>query len=481
MNLFQVVLKSLGLASFVTLGLALNGVESAPESLKRPPNILLDDSSHAVFVDFISQKTKLIFSEHANAVEVRATVTLQTFEEGYPIFDLVQDAGRILLNGDEVSSREILSPHRATRYRILERSLAPGIHEATFHYALKNGFRRSDQGFHLGFWMSDLDDRMFLEQYLPSNLEYDLFELHLTLSMPDTFNDYFIFANGRKAVVLPDEQNDLHIRFPAHYTTSSFFLHVVPQSVVDIDLSEFVTASGKRIPVTIYGKKGVSLSRFTAVTHQTLSELEKTYGEYRHSQVIIYAAPEFGGGMEHAGATITSLGALAHEITHFYFARAMMPANGNAGWIDEAIASWRDARYRRRSGPGYFAENLANHSPYRRTTARAAYTRGRDFLSYLDFRLEGSSAGNGLRPFLRFFLEKNAFAPVTTEDFLKSLELYSGESFADDFNRYVYGDREGILVPFVDESLPEALQNRPELMENPYHPRKSLEDLREFL
>ena len=78
-----------------------------------------------------------------------------------------------------------------------------------------------------------------------------------------------------------------------------------------------------------------------------MRELEQTYGPYPHEALLIYCTGNISGGMEYAGATMTSLEALGHEITHSWFARGVMPANGNAGWIDEAIARWRDRGYPR--------------------------------------------------------------------------------------------------------------------------------------
>jgi hypothetical protein len=63
--------------------------------------------------------------------------------------------------------------------------------------------------------------------------------------------------------------------------------------------------------------------------------------------------------MEYCGATMTDPGALGHELTHSWFARGVMPANGNTGWIDEAVASWRDDGYPRASrAPNRSAVNL---------------------------------------------------------------------------------------------------------------------------
>src|SRR5690606_31939202 len=109
---------------------------------------------------------------------------------------------------------------------------------------------------------------------------------------------------------------------------------------------EFQSLDGRSLPVTVYMKKIWSYFSAPSVyldrAIEVLTELESDYGAFPHSGMLIYASPAFQGGMEYAGATITNFKALAHEITHSYFGRGLMPANGNAAWIDEALASWRD-------------------------------------------------------------------------------------------------------------------------------------------
>src|SRR5690606_28199516 len=95
----------------------------------------------------------------------------------------------------------------------------------------------------------------------------------------------------------------------------------------------------KEIPVLVYSPRSDLADSGLARALSVLAELEGTYGPYAHAKMVAYITPD-GGGMEYCGATMTSLWALEHEFTHSWFARGVMPADGNAGWIDEAIASW---------------------------------------------------------------------------------------------------------------------------------------------
>jgi hypothetical protein len=138
---------------------------------------------------------------------------------------------------------------------------------------------------------------------------------------------------------------------------------------------------------------------------------------------------------------MTSLGALGHEITHSWFARGVMPANGNAGWIDEAVARWRDRGYPRYSAasPHRPPVNLAGFSPYRRHTPREPYALGSLLLTELD-RL---FSPDGLRPILARLFRERQRQLITTPLFQAFLEQQTRVSLESIFNRCVYGKEEG--------------------------------------
>ena len=120
----------------------------------------------------------------------------------------------------------------------------------------------------------------------------------------------------------------------------------------------------KDIPVVSYTEKRKTAQEAMQRTLEFLAELEADYGAYTHDSMTVYIAGK--GGMEHCGATITSMSALGHEITHSWFARGVMPANGNAGWIDEGTARWRDNGYP--TAKGFTTRtpvNLSSYSPFK--------------------------------------------------------------------------------------------------------------------
>ena len=127
--------------------------------------------------------------------------------------------------------------------------------------------------------------------------------------------------------------------------------------------------------------------------------------------------------------------ALGHELFHSYFARGVMPANGNSGWLDEALASWRDEGYQTLSDLSG-SSMMSAHPYYTRTTDRAAYSFGERFMRLMDGKL---ASKGGLKPFMRYMIEKKVFSPIFVEDFIKEMEKFYGVSVKEDFRKYTFG------------------------------------------
>ena len=205
----------------------------------------------------------------------------------------------------------------------------------------------------------------------------------------------------------------------------------------------YISVSGRKIPITVYSPFKSRTKRFKAETIRVMAELEADYGPWAHPSFIAYGTLPGTGGMEHSGATQTSFGALDHEMIHSYFAKGIMPANGASGWIDEAIATWRDRGYPRLAGPGFEGSNIGGHSPYQRHTDNRSYGLGSSFLAYLDWQLQDRG---GLKAFLRGYFAAYKHQVVTTEHFKNNLEFFSGLELDDEFDTFVLGKSQGPLV-----------------------------------
>lgn len=356
----------------------------------------------------------------ARKVKGVAEIEFNTEEFGFPAFDLVPSPFNITVDGAVTDSREV-SPDNVTTFRILTRQLAAGSHHMRMEWSVGSATFGSDY-VRLGFFMGDLSDRNFFEQYGPTSFEYDHYQANVNLDVKGTTTPHVVYSNGRTN----SKGNSFQVEFPKHFTTSSFFLHVAnrgsfPEKRFDLQLKEAT------IPVVIYGE---SVESASTTAKRVLNELESDYGPYVHESLTAYITSS-GGGMEYSGATMTTTGALGHELTHSWFARGVMPANGNGAWIDEAVASWRDSGYPTYgSAPGKQA--LAAFSPYRRYTTNLAYSGGMRVIGHLDSQL------GGMKGLLRTLFAEKKQEVITTEFFREFLERKSGKDLRSLFARSVY-------------------------------------------
>tara|TARA_R110000868_G_scaffold117600_13_gene312448 strand:- start:18295 stop:19632 length:1338 start_codon:yes stop_codon:yes gene_type:complete len=422
-----------------------------------PPNLDFGNNTAGVFVDFKTAKSVLIYNFSSREVLADTTIEFYQPVKGMPVFDLVTDPSKVLIDGLEVSTQST-SMDGVSRVRFINKVLEPGLHTLSVSNEVSKNVSFSSTTVRSAFWMSDLSDRRYMEQYLPSNLEYDQYQTELEVKIIGTDREHQINTNGS---INELSKNHWKIQYPAVYTASSYFYHLFEKDAYPEDRKIYKSIDGRDIPVLVYTNQ--SVSRFMNETLKVLAELEADYGPWPHAQVIIYGAGQ--GGMEHCGATITSYSALGHELIHSYFARGIMPAHGNSGWVDEAIASWRDAGY-----PGYSSRSLsrtdmAGHSTYQRTTDRDAYTKGMRFIGHLHSKLESQ---DNFKVFLKSFFTERKFKPFKTHEFKAAIESFYSTDLSNEFDLYIYG-KKGVDKDHEHQH------------ENPNHPKLSEQDLLNLL
>lgn len=447
---------SLFFASLVSLSVFAS-INDAPPSFSY-------QNDKAIFIDFETANYEITYDLTSKRAEVFSVIDFESQSEGFPIFDLVQDPSEVILDGNIIQTETIADPDNSSTFRIMKEKIYPGKHELKVKHALSTNVIYSDSGIGSGFWMSDLTDRKYLEQYLPTNLEFDQYQMRSIVKVKNSEGiPHTIKTNGAISKIA---ENHFEIIYPDFYTTSSIFFHLFPEKTA-INNVQFYYPSidGRMIPVDIY--TGYNADEFVRDTKRILEELETDYGPFPHNQVIIYGN-NLSGGMEYSGATSTSLKALGHELFHSYHARGLMPANGNSGWMDEAIARWRDNNYPLLEKLSYESTQLAGRSPWTRKTDRMAYTEGSAFLSWIGYRM--NEKGLSMKTFLRDYFQKFKYTSVTTELFNQEMSEASGLNLTPDFMKYIYGKN------------PESgLKMRTTLMlekKNPYHPIYSPSDLR---
>ncbi len=396
-------------------------------------------NEQAVPVDFETVEVDLTFDAAARVATGRAHIVFRAGAAGMPFFDLVPNPTAITFNGEPVVLDDLGTaepPGGETEVRVLRRSVVAGsLNELDINYTLSaTDLSFGSRGVSAGFFTDDLRNggRGFLEQFVPSNLEFDRVRYTFNVTVVGTGAEHEIFTNGDLEV---RGNNTFKVVFPDYFTASSPYFHLTYTGRFKTSRFNF-SGQAAQIPVTVYAEDQASADRAAADTRTILNENEATFGPFAHPRLVIYITPA-GGGMEYCGATMTSEWALGHEITHSWFARGVMPTDGNSGWIDEAVASWRDDGYPRASSmPNRSPVNLSSFTPYRRDTTYEAYSLGAKLISELD-RLYADQGG--MRSILRALFAEKKNDTITIGYFKDFLERAGGEDLDAIFNRYVFG------------------------------------------
>lgn len=418
------------------LSLAAIGLQ---ESTIRPPSFKSGEVN-VVFVDFLSVEHSITYNVTNKVASAVSVIKFLQSEEGSPVIDLVSTPTEIQLDGKNITSSVVQTPGKETKVRLLNQALVAGEHTVTISTLISSLVKFEKGNVNSAFWYTDLTDRSYLEKYLPSNFEFDQAPMEFKVKFVGAASPQEIYTNGEINWLSTDEAQ---IKFPNYFTSSSVFFHTAPKGQL-LELNyDYPSKSGKALPVRIYTSKnaGVSyLNSAKASIEKILNELETDYIAFPHPRLLVYLSdPGMDlGGMEYCGATITSMRALSHELFHSYVGRGLMPANGNSGWIDEAIASWRDDEYPNIQSMNGASVNMSNAGPYTRKTNRSAYDHGEDFMSYLDFKLKD---GGGLRPFIKNYLETKIFTPYTIDTFVGEMEKHFATSIMPDFKAYTFKGR----------------------------------------
>lgn len=433
---------------------------------KAPPSFIVDDKK-AIWIDFINAKYNLSFDLKSKKSTSIATIEFEIREKGYPIFDIVGKPSSVIMDGVGYGDIEINTPGFESKVRIINRELSPGTYTVRIVTPISRGVKFGRGNVSVGFFNKDMRDRHFLERYIPTNYEYDQYKMEILIKIIGSSKKHRLFTNGH---LVETSGNTFHFTYPEYFTSSSLYFHLVPKNKFKV--LEFVYESrlrnGRDFPVTIYSKMMRLSRKVKKKVIKVLRELEGDYGPWPHPELTFYADGKWKGGMEYAGAATSGWFAIGHELQHNYFARAVMPANGNAGWVDEAVASWRDFYTLNklfsfgRVRMNYVSMNLGNQSVYNRKSDIRSYKSGRSFIFYLDSLLK-KSQGKSFKKFLKKYFENRKYTVIDSEDFRLDLERYSGRSFKKLFDQYIYGldhrdksissDDHSFHTPLSDEEI----------------------------
>ncbi len=443
------------LKTSVLLFCGIFSISAGASDLDFAPHSFSKNGKNHVFMDFETADYQITYDVAHRETKTKSTIRFTIRETGFPIFDLVEPSASAKLDGENVSVRNIDFPEGGSKARYLDRSLSPGEHVVVIESFLKDSVTYDSNSVKSAFFMSDLSDREFLEKYLPANLDFDQVQM--------TFDVQLLGRNiAPHTLQINCPQTRLtssHFRAecPATYNNSSVLYHIYKSDRFITYRSKLSSISGDSVDLTIYGTSPAEYAQQAAMY---FAELEADYGPWPHKQLLIYAT-EYGGGMEYAGATMTSLWALGHEMHHSYFARSTFPMGGNAGWMDEAMASWRDDGYP--SIENLTAKDrthMAGYSEYYRVTDTDAYSSGSRFVAHLDFVYKDQG---GFKAFMKHYHARNVGTGATTDNFEKAIASFYGRSASSLFSRYVYGkeaENDGSNVFKTRQQSPRKQTNR---------------------
>jgi aminopeptidase N len=433
---------------------ALGGGRSVPTDSDPSTRNFTFNGKLAAPADFESMELAYDFDIKRSWATATATIKFKATESGYPYFMLKGKITDAQLNGQPVGVARIKPELSTSRFEIIDRAVAKGsvnVFKIRFQvYDYSVSFRDSGVGFITA--MADLKGGNFFDDYGPSAFEDDQHRIGIEVHVRNAYFDHQIFSNG---VVSAVGENHWRVDFPEFYNSTAIYLHVTGEPLKVIH----GTYKGleRAIPYTVYAKKDRGAFAVEAAKQmpKLFAELEGTYGPYLHRAFVAYISGR--GGMEHAGAAITSIGALDHELLHSWFARGVFPSDGRSGWIDEGIASWRDNGYFRTAWPpSREAANLATFPAFERFTPKNGYADGSQLLSELDALL---ASRGGMRPVLKEFFAEWKTRNVTTPLFQLFLEMKLGIDLDSVFRRYVYGDS-GVPAALGVSTRREGLEDR---------------------
>ena len=440
-----------------------------------PPSFTTLDGKKVVFVDFIEAHYTLLFDPTTPDALVESHITFEARDEGFPAISLQQPFVSGTLDRESVTLDEPRSKDETISFQILSKPVLPGPHELHIRSKISRPVVTPNhpitrlprlRRLECKFSMSDIaPDAGFLDAYLPANLEYDHVKMRFNVRIENSSVNHTVFSNGTVSDVA---QGQWEIDFPEFFTSSCPWFHIGPLDIYRSLKGVFRSADNRDIPLFVYThykwlKEGVDLDEFLTLTQIYLSDLERDFGPFPHESVRIFARRPWGGGMEYAGAAATSIGALRHELDHSYFARSITPVDGNAGWMDEAIAWWGDRCY-----PTYVKQhssraNLARRSRYIPTTNDKSYDVGSDFFAYLNSVL---SEHGGVKPFLRHYAQSRKHQSISVDEFQTMIKNFYGASIDDLFEYHVYSED--------STSTPQMLRHQPA---TPTSPHVSFDDL----
>jgi hypothetical protein len=426
----------------------------APTNFHLAPPSKVVDGLLAVPIDIQSIDAKLVFDGAAQSGSADATIAFTVGPTaGNPIFDLRQTITNAWLDGAPFPAAQValhdFGGGALSELRMVQSVLNAGsVHTLRLQYTL--GIPASQLGgayppalewspgpkLRFSFGLSDLNAGRYLEAWLPANLIFDQFSIHLDVEVINTVAGHSVITNGQ---VTGLGTNHWAIDFPARFTALSPLLELrASDSLQSQSGAVALPVSGLNVAVEAWKLSGAAFDLAAQINllKNFLVANENDYGPYVHGNRFV--AFFNVGGMEYEGGTTTSASALLHETFHSWFARGIKPSGQEHGWWDEAFTSFHDDGADDALPFDFSAPTitLCSRDPWQRRTPSNSYTDGNRFWKGMA-ALVGVATLNDL---MSDCYKRYRGDPVSTqmiEEFL--LSKNGNPQIVDAFHRFVYG------------------------------------------
>ncbi|MEQ1502056.1 MAG: hypothetical protein ABMB14_07480 [Myxococcota bacterium] len=282
----------------------------------------------------------------AGPAKARATATVKfdATTAGFPVLDLwVEDDKTLAATLDGVAVATIRKPlvkgEPGSEVRVVQQTVAAGSsYTLVYTYDLPvteaSCVRWVDgKGFDVFTQFSDVDIDAGPQVLWPCGAIGDQYALTVTLHVPDHGGQYTLFVNATP-YFHPAVSGAVKIVFPADFRAMDHYLHLVPEKVTPHPPNGYIEVDGNRIPTFVYGPEAEKVAK---VLPELVADLATRFGPYPHPVLIVLTG--VAEGMEYAGALKADRHSLKHELIHQWVGRGLRPADPDALWFDEAVAT----------------------------------------------------------------------------------------------------------------------------------------------
>jgi hypothetical protein len=373
---------------------------------------------------------------------------------GHPFFDLRQTIDTASLDGLPFAIAKLAhhdfggGPN--TQLRIIEQWLSMGsAHTLALSYNLDTPASPNAQGIgwdpgstrvSFDFYLSDLNPARYLESWLPSNLLFDRFPVNLEVQIIDSGFNHVLMSNG---AVTDLGSNHWRVDFPASFAPCSPMLLIKAADRVELYSTATTLTGGVNVTLELMkaaSDAALDLPSAAITLAGYLDGFHSSEGPYMHgSRFVAFLTSGPTHSMEYNGGTTSWMSVLMHEVFHSWWARGMVPARGEDGWLDEAWTTYRTQA----GGPDAVPFDLSDppitlwtDNAFGRNTPIASYSLGSAFFSGLASELGIATLQSHMSGIYQDAVDRRFATPEIEADLIRR----SGQlQLARYFDRFVYG------------------------------------------